>query len=121
MKNIKSILYEIFSDKRITDLFGDEILDAYPNCVEKFPCLIYLDSNQTDIEFADNQPLVNLCSVEIHIFTKALDGYPTSTELGLVINEVMAENYFSATLNMEVPDVVDDVRHRVMNFRNYIF
>lgn len=120
MVNLKKIVYNILSDERITEL-GLNVLDAYPNEVEVFPTVVFFEVNQNDIEFADNKPLANVCEMEVHIFTKALDGYMTTSEIGLAINEVMQDNFFILSSNREVPDVVDDVRHRVMNFRKAIF
>lgn len=122
MINTKALYYSLLNDERITALVGaDNILDAYPNTVETFPCVIYLDDNQNDIEFADNQPLANDVSVQIHIFTKALADYYTTFEIGSVVATIMAENFFACTQNGEAPDVDDDVRHRVMTFRKVIF
>ena len=121
MINLKSLVYNILNDSRITSLISeDNILDAYPNKIETFPCIIFLDSNQNDIEFADNKPLGDDCSVTIHIFTKALGGYSTTSEIGIVVSEVFKDNFFSCDGNTEVNDPDPNVRHRIMNFRKEI-
>lgn len=121
MINLKSLVYKILKDSRITSLISeDNILDAYPNKVETFPCIIFLDSNQNDIEFADNKPLGDNCSVDIHIFTKALGGYSTTSEIGITVAEVFTDNFFACVGNTEVSDPDPNVRHRVMNFRKEI-
>ena len=122
MINAKKIYNEIINDSRIVELIGeDNIFDAYPNSVETFPCVIYLEGNQNDVEFADNLPIANSCSVDIHIFTKALKNYPTTSEIGIVVGEVFKENYFVCTSNLETVDDNPEVRHRVMSFRKGIF
>lgn len=120
MINLKSLMSQILDDERLVSLVGENIYDAYPDTVELFPCVIYLDSGQSDMEFADNKPLADNCEVEIHIFTKSLEGYPTTSEIGITVDEIMKENFFSMISNSETPDVVDDVRHRVMRYRKII-
>lgn len=121
MINAKTLYYSILQDERLTDLIGeDNILDAYPEIVETFPCVIFLEENQSDREFADNQPLADELSLSIHIFTKALDGYSTTSEIGLIVANIMRENFFVATQNRELSDVEDSIRHRIMTFRKTI-
>ena len=122
MKNLNEIVYGILSgNETIAGYVGENILDAYPNEVENFPCIIFLDANQSDVEFADNKPLADAAEVEIHIFTKALDGFPTATEIGEAVYVAMNENYFVLTGGRGLSDPDPDVRHRIMNFRNIIF
>lgn len=120
MINAKELYNTILNDSRITDLVK-VVLDAYPETVEKFPCVIYLDDNQNDIEFADNLPTCDSLSVQIHIFTKALKNYATTSTIGITVAEVMKENYFVCRNNREVQDVADNVRHRVMYFTREVF
>lgn len=119
MINAKALYYSLLNDERLTDIVSD-IFDAYPETVETFPCVIYLEENQSDIEFADNKPMGDSLSFEVHIFTKALDGFPTTSEIGLIVAEIMMDNYFVCRGNREVADVVDNVRHRVMTFGKFL-
>lgn len=117
MINAKKIYNEILNDERIKAFVSDDqIFDSYPNNIETFPCIIYLDNNQRDLEFADNKPTATGCNVEIHIFTKTLEGFPTTSEIGIVLCDIMKEKYFSCPYNAEVSDVQKDVKHRIMNF-----
>ena len=120
MINAKKLYNTILNDTRITELVNI-VLDAYPETIEEFPCIIYLDENQNDIEYADNLPLGNSITVQIHIFTKALSGYATTSTIGLKVAEVMKENYFICRNNREVADVDVNVRHRVMEFTREVF
>lgn len=115
MINAKLMYNTILNDARIKAV-APNVLDAYPSTVTKFPCVIFLDDRQNDKEFADNLPTVDSLGVEVHIFTKAVGTYKTTTEIGLVVAEVMKENYFICTGNREVADIDDNVRHRVMYF-----
>lgn len=121
MINTKKIYNELLNNSQITNIINeDSIFDAYPNEVEIFPCIIFLDGNQIDTEFADNLPIANDCNVEIHIFTKTEEGYPTTSDIGIVIGEVFKENYFVCTNNTEISDVRPNVKHRIMSFRKGI-
>jgi len=120
MKNLKEIAFGILNDSRLTDIVED-VLDAYPNLIKNFPTVIFQDTNQRDIEFADNNPMASSGEVTIHIFTKAIEGYATTSEIAEVVYGLMKENYFSCSSNSEIPAESDDVRHRVMVFRNNLF
>lgn len=121
MHNVLKELTTIMSDTRIYEIVGDNVFSSYPETVTTFPCVIYLDSNQHDIEFADNQPLASDTMAEVHIFTKALSGYPTTAEIGIIVATVMRDNFYVCTQNGEVPDPEDSVRHRRMTFRRAEF
>ena len=120
MINAKKLYHTILNVSTITDIVPT-ILDSYPNEITTFPCIIFEESDQNDTEFADNLPLANNCSFRVHIFTKALKKYKTTSEIGLVVANVLKNEYFSCTGNREVADPEDNVRHRVMDFRREVF
>ena len=120
MINAKYLYNTILNDARITAV-APKVFDAYPNSITKFPCVIFLDDSQADKEFADNFPLADSIGVQIHIFTKAVASYKTTSEIGLIVAEVMKENYFICTSNTEAPDVDDNIRHRVMYFKRDVY
>lgn len=122
MINAKKLYLELLSDSRITDLVSEEnILSSYPNEVEIFPCIIFLDENQNDTEYNDNKCGAEDCSVMIHIFSKKLEEYPTISEIGIKIAEVMNEYLWNCSQNGEVSDPDPDVEHRVMVFNKSIY
>lgn len=115
MINAKLIYNTVLNDERVKAV-AKTVLDAYPETITKFPCVVYLDASQSDKEFADNLPTVDSLGVEVHIFTKTVGNYKTTTEIGIVIANVMKENEFICTSNREVPDTEDNIKHRVMYF-----
>lgn len=122
MINIKKIYIKLLNDERITSLVSDEkILNAYPNEIEIYPCIIFLDENQNDTEYCENKPRGSSCSVQIHIFTKKLDGYVTTSDVAEAICEVMNEDLWNCSQNGEVSDPDPDCEHRVMRFNKSIF
>ena len=122
MINAKKLYLELLSDSRITDLVSEEnILSSYPNEVEIFPCIIFLDENQNDTEYNDNKCGAEDCSVMIHVFSKKLEEYPTTSEIGIKIAEVMNEDLWNCSQNGEVSDPDPDAEHRVMVFNKSIY
>lgn len=120
MINVKKIYNSLLNDARITSLVSN-IFNAYPAEVEIYPCIIFLDSNQNDDEYADNKPEASGCSVEIHIFTKKLDGFVSSSDVAVAVAEVMNEDLWNCSRNGEVSDPDPDVEHRVMSFNKSIY
>ena len=104
-----------------TALGSGEIVDQYPDVIETFPLVVYQDDNQTDGEYADNQPMISRARVVVHIFTKATIGYPTTTTLGILVANVFKGLFFHCVSNGETPDDSVGVRHRVMIFSRELF
>lgn len=122
MINAKKLYSTLLQDNRITALISENnILNSYPNKVVDFPCLIFVDENQADTEYYENQPGASNCNLMIHIFSKKLDGYVTTSEVAIVIAEILHENLWNCPQNREVSDPDPDVEHRIMFFNKSIF
>ena len=122
MLNVKEIYNKLLNDSSITSLIPEEnILSAWPSEVEVFPCIIFLDDFQSDAEYYDNKPGASSCSVAIHIFTKKLEGYVSTSEIGIQISKVMNNDFWNCSTNKEVIDPDEDVEHRAMIFSKSIF
>lgn len=120
----KAWFYQLLaSDTDLITLLGDDgdITDMYPEEVTTFPLVIYMDDDQRDEEYSDNLPTVTSQTFTIDIFTKTTTGYPTTSEIGILIANLLKENMFSCTANGEVPDDTTGVRHRVMSFTRELF
>ena len=57
----------------------------------------------------------------IHIFSKKLDGYVTTSEIGVIIANVMNDDLWHCSQNGEISDPDPDAEHRVMRFEKSIF
>ena len=122
MINTKKLYSQLLSNALITAVVpGENILNAYPNEVEIFPCIIFLDDDQSDGEYADDKHTADRCSVVIHIFSKKLDGYVTTSEIGVIIANVMNDDFWNCSQNGETTDPDSDVEHRVMRFEKSIY
>ena len=122
MINAKKLYKNIFSDERITSVIPEEnILNAYPDEVEIFPCIIYLDENQSDGEYSDNKSGASGCSLTVHIFSKKITGYVSTADVAVVIANVLNEKLWNCSQNREFGDPDPDTEHRVMMFNKSIF
>ena len=123
MINAKELYNSLLTDSRITELVDENnILSSWPDEeIETFPCIIFLDDNQSDDEYYENMPGASRCSDQIHIFSKKLDGYITTSEIGIIIAEVMREDLWNCSQNGEVSDPDPNCEHRVMRFNKSIF
>lgn len=123
MINAKELYNSLLTDSRITELVDeDNILSSWPNEeIETFPCIIFLDDNQSDDEYYENMPGASRCSVQIHIFSKKLENYVTTSEIGVIIAKVMNEDLWNCSQNGEVSDADPNCEHRVMRFNKSIF
>lgn len=119
MLNMKKYYQTLLSSStELAETLGTngEIMSAYPDEVTVFPLVVYEDTNQKDVAFSDNLPQGTEASVRVHIFTKSLSGYATTTTLGSIIHELFRSDYWSCTANTEVVDD-DNIKHRVMDFK----
>lgn len=122
MINTKKIYNTLLNDETITSLVDDDnILNSWPSEFENFPCIVFVDEAQNDSEYYDNMPGASNCSVMIHIFTKKLDGYVTSSEIAIAISRVMNNDFWNCSQSGEVAEPDLDVEHRVMVFNKSIF
>lgn len=123
MINAKKIYNTLLNNSRITALVNEnDILSSWPGEeIETFPCIIFMDNNQSDDEYNDNKAAASSCSVQIHIFTKKLEGFASTSEIGKVVAEVFNEDLWHCSQNGEVADPDPDAEHRVMSFNKSIF
>ena len=121
MINTKVIYNTLLNDTRITELVDeDNILSSWPNEFETFPCIIFLDENQSDDEYYENMPGASRCSIQVHKFRKKKGNYVTTTEIGVIIAKVMNEDLWNCSQNGEVSAPDPDCEHRVMVFNKSI-
>lgn len=122
MINTKKIYNSLLNNENITALVPEEnIISAYPNEVTIYPSIFFLDENQADTEYYENKAGASAASVQIHVFSKKLDGYVTTSEIGDKIAEVMNNDLWHCSKNGEVADPRPDVEHRVLIFSKSIF
>lgn len=104
------------SSELITIIGNNKIMSSYPQEVETFPLVIYEDLNSNDVAFSDNLPEGTRAQVRIHIFTKTLANYPTTTAIAEIIRNIFRSDFWACTMNQETNDVEDNIKHRVMDF-----
>lgn len=124
MVNAKVMYNRLLGDGSLIELLsGDKVFSSWPNLEADgdYPCVVFLDENQSDAAYSDNRPHAARCSVQVHIFTKKLDGFATSSEIGTVVAGIMGGDDWSCPKNGEVPDPQPDVEHRVMKFIKTVY
>lgn len=122
MINAKKIYNSLLSNEVITGLIPeDDILNFYPDDLEIYPCIIFIDDTQNDDEYNDNKSSASYCSVQIHIFTKKIENYVNTSDVGIAISRIFNDDLWHCIQNGEVSDPRPNVEHRVMRFSKSIF
>ena len=121
--NLKKYYMSLLSNNSsLIALIGENrILSAYPQEVTKFPIVIFEDANSSDVEFSDNLPNGTSAQVRIHIFSKTVKGYPKVEDIAEIIRSIFRNELWAMTANQETPDVEDNIRHRVMDFKREFY
>ncbi len=121
--NLKKYYMSLLSgSSELVALIGEnKILSAYPQEVTKFPVVIFEDVNSNDVAFSDNLPEGTGANVRIHIFTKTLKGQPKAEDIADVVRGIFRSDYWSMTANVETPDVEDNIKHRILDFKREFY
>jgi hypothetical protein len=121
--NLKKYYMSLLSaSSELIALIGEKhIVSAYPQEVKIFPLVVFEDTNSSDVAFSDNLPKGTSATVRIHIFSKTIKGYPKAEEIADVVRSIFRNDYWSMTGNNETPDVEDNVKHRVMDFKREFY
>lgn len=121
--NLKKYYMSLLSNNSaLAELLGDgKILSAYPQKVTVFPTVIFEDNDSSDIEFSDNLPNGTAAQVRIHVFSKTLKGYPKAETIAELIRNIFRADYWAMTNNTETPDVEDNIKHRILDFKREFY
>ena len=122
--NLKKYYRDLLTgNSALVSLLGstDKIVASYPNEVTTFPLVIYEDINSSDVAFSDNLPEGTSATVRIHIFSKTIKGYPKAEEIADVVRSIFRNDYWTMTGNNETPDVEDNIKHRVLDFKREFY
>lgn len=121
--NLKKYYMTLLSaSSELETLIGkNKIVSAYPQEVTTFPLVIFEDVNSSDVAFSDNLPEGTSAQVRIHIFSKTIKGYPKAEEIADVVRSIFRNDYWSMTGNNETPDVEDNIKHRILDFKREFY
>ena len=119
MINVKKYINGLLNGSSELKTLCKTILSSYPDEVTKFPCIIFEELNQSDTEYADMLPQGTTASISIHIFTKTLADYPTTSSIGQVCNNLLNGVLWNCDSNRELSES-DNIKHRVMTFSTKI-
>ena len=121
--NLKKYYMTLLSaSSELETLIGkNKIVSAYPQEVTTFPLVIFEDVNSSDVAFSDNLPEGTSAQVRIHIFSKTIKGYPKAEAIVDVVRSIFRNDYWTMTGNNETPDVEDNIKHRVLDFKREFY
>jgi len=121
--NLKKYYMDLLSASlELKELIGEnKIVSAYPQEVKTFPLVIFEDLNSSDVAYSDNLPEGTSAQVRIHIFSKTIKGYPKAETIADVVRSIFRNDYWTMTGNNESPDVEDNIKHRILDFRREFY
>lgn len=121
--NLKKYYMDLLSASlELKGLIGEnKIVSAYPQEVKTFPLVIFEDLNSSDVAYSDNLPEGTSAQVRIHIFSKTIKGYPKAETIADVVRSIFRNDFWSMTGNNESPDVEDNIKHRILDFRREFY
>ena len=121
--NLKKYYMDLLSASlELKELIGEnKIVSAYPQEVKSFPLVIFEDMNSSDVAYSDNLPEGTSAQVRIHIFSKTIKGYPKAETIADVVRSIFRNDFWSMTGNNESPDVEDNIKHRILDFKREFY
>ena len=121
--NLKKYYMSLLSaSSELNTLIGEKhIVSAYPQEVKTFPLVVFEDLNSSDVAFSDNLPEGTSAQVRIHIFSKTVKNYPKVEDIAEVVRTIFRNDYWAMTSNNETPDVEDNIKHRIMDFKREFY
>ena len=121
--NLKKYYMTLLSaSSELIALIGDKnIVSAYPQEVKTFPLVVFEDTNSSDVAFSDNLPEGTSATVRIHIFSKTIKGYPKAEEIADIVRSIFRADYWAMISNNETPDVEDNIKHRILDFKREFY
>ena len=121
--NLKKYYMTLLSaSSELIALIGENrIVSAYPQEVTAFPLVIFEDMNSSDVAFSDNLPEGTSATVRIHIFSKTIKGYPKAEEIADIVRSIFRADYWAMLSNNETPDVNDNIKHRILDFKREFY
>lgn len=121
--NLKKYYMDLLSASlELKELIGEnKIVSAYPQEVKTFPLVVFEDMNSSDVAFSDNLPEGTSAQVRIHVFSKTIKGYPKAETIADVVRSIFRNDFWSMTGNNESPDVEDNIKHRILDFRREFY
>ena len=121
--NLKKYYMTLLSaSSELIALIGENrIVSAYPQEVKNFPLVIFEDVNSSDVAFSDNLPEGTSAQVRVHIFSKTIKNYPKAEDIADVVRGIFRADYWAMTGNQETPDVEDNIKHRILDFKREFY
>ncbi|MBF0779794.1 MULTISPECIES: hypothetical protein [unclassified Granulicatella] len=110
-----SIKSEIFTElSRVLQSLHIKVYDYYPDEIEQFPLVVYLEENNIPHEIIDNQEVTCELTYRVDIWSNASD-----SEVITAINAVFTKFGFRRLLCSDVPNV-SGLKQKIIKFTGIV-
>lgn len=114
--NIVGWVYDqLIADTALVTALGSagQIVREYPDEIMQTPVLAFLESNNRDSSWYDNQALSADSAIDIHVFTD----FGTSTSaISELVSALMASLLYTRDYQADMDDPSQKLRHKVLKF-----
>lgn len=112
MISIKSEVYKGLT--QALNLLNISVYDYYPDEIERFPLVVYLEEDNRPYEIVDGEEVTSEISFRVDIWAKE-----STTEIACAVNTVFATFGIRRVLCSDAPDV-SGLRHKLMRFEGIV-
>lgn len=112
MISIKDEIYKGLSNA--LEQLNISVFDYYPDEIEKFPLVVYLEENNKPYEIVDEQEVTSEIAYRVDVWAK-----DSTTEIAIAINSVFAKFGINRKLCADAPDV-SGLKHKLMRFEGIV-
>lgn len=90
------------------------VYDYYPDEIEAFPLVVYLEENNKPYEIIDGQEVTSEIAYRVDVWAK-----DSTTDIAIAINSVFAKFGIRRILCSDAPDV-SGLKHKLMRFEGVV-
>lgn len=93
---------------------GIQVFDYFPDELEQFPLIVYLEENNVPHEIVDGEEVTSHITYRVDVWAS-----DSTTEYALMINDVFAKFGIRRITSTDAPDV-SGLKHKLMKFEGIV-
>lgn len=93
---------------------GIQVFDYFPDELERFPLVVYLEENNVPYEIVDGKEATSQITYRVDVWSE-----DSTTEHAIMINDVFAKFGIRRIVSSDNPDV-SGLRHKMMKFEGIV-
>lgn len=93
---------------------GIQVFDYFPDELEQFPLVVYLEENNVPHEIVDGEEVTSHITYRVDVWSS-----DSTTEYALTINDVFAKFGIRRITSTDAPDV-SGLKHKLMKFEGIV-